>query len=434
MCPLGRKGGPASLNSPRGSAGLAPRGHQLAPASAEALRARLLAWFGREQRDLPWRRTRDPYAIWVSEVMLQQTQVERVIDYWPRFLERFPTIEALASADLSAVLACWRGLGYYSRARNMRRAAEVVVGSLGGKLPCSPAALLELPGFGRYTAGAVASIAFGLEAPVVDGNVARVLSRILEVEGRPGDRSREAMLWHAAAQLVQGERPGEFNQALMELGATVCVPRSPRCVSCPVQVDCRARARGRVAELPPPKRAGPRKRLELAVAVCRRGGRFLLARRRLEGLYGGLWELPTTPACESGSEALRGLLGPAALIGPEFAVLQRTLTHRDLVLRLHSVSLPVRLSTPPDNYEEWGWVSQRAARRLGMSSAMAAVLEDRAHGAAAGPRSARALRTDSPSGNQRSKVPLHHPQRRDDSLSLGDSTKAQAAGRRQQRS
>jgi A/G-specific adenine glycosylase len=211
--------------------------------AGKRLRAALLAWFDRNRRELPWRRTRDPYAIWLSEVMLQQTQVATVIPYWERFLARFPTVTALAEAPLDEVLSLWSGLGYYSRARNLHRAANEVVARHGGALPASHAALLALPGFGRYTAGAVASIAFGLPEPLVDGNVARVFSRACAIEGAPGDREREKKLWAEAARWVQGERPGELNQALMELGATVCTARSPRCGLCPLTV-CAWRAAG----------------------------------------------------------------------------------------------------------------------------------------------------------------------------------------------
>src|SRR4051812_26618142 len=169
---------------------------------------KLLRWFDRERRDLPWRRTTDPYAIWVSEVMLQQTQVTTVIPYWRRFLERFPDVETLAAASLDDVLSLWKGLGYYSRGRNLHRAAQAVMGQHGGRLPSTAATLKTLPGFGRYTAGAVASIAFGERTPLVDGNVARVLSRVYEVDGVPSDRARNARLWELAATLVDGERPG----------------------------------------------------------------------------------------------------------------------------------------------------------------------------------------------------------------------------------
>lgn len=341
------------------------------------VRTQLLRWFDRSKRDLPWRKTRDPYGIWVSEVMLQQTQVDRVVRYWTKFLERFPTVRSLAQAELKDVLGLWTGLGYYSRARNLHLAARELVARFEGSLPDSVDALLTLPGFGRYTAGAVASIAFELEAPLVDGNVARVLSRLLELDGVPGEKAREAALWAAAEVLVSGARPGDWNQALMELGATVCVPQNPLCLVCPVRASCMALASGRVDELPRPKKPPKRKRLELAVAVARRGHEVLLARREEKGLFGGLWELPGVELVlgADGDLALQKLLGKKASVGPELTVIERTLTHRELILRLHPVAIPKRLAKAPAGYLEWRWVPREELATLGMSSAMQSALE-----------------------------------------------------------
>ncbi len=351
----------------------------VAPERREALRARLLEWYDRQKRDLPWRRTRDPYAIWLSEVMLQQTQVSTVIPYWERFLQRFPTVEALAAAPLPDVLAGWRGLGYYSRARNLHRAAQEVVARFGGKLPSTAAELLTLPGFGRYTAGAVASIAFGEPAPLVDGNVARVLSRLFEVEGAPGDRPREARLWALATELVHGERPGDFNQALMEHGATVCRPEKPLCLLCPVREGCLAYLHGRVDELPPARvRAAP-KRMTLAVAVWAHEGRLLLARRAEKGLFGGLWELPAaeveddTPDAESTSR-LAEALGVGLSTRGQLGTVRRQLTHRALSLRLLRVEGRKRPTEAPA-FRELRWCSPDEASALGMSTAMHKALE-----------------------------------------------------------
>ncbi|RKI03070.1 A/G-specific adenine glycosylase [Corallococcus sp. AB030] len=353
-----------------------------APVSPErhaALHGPLLSWYDRNKRDLPWRRTRDPYAIWLSEVMLQQTQVSTVIPYWERFLARFPTVKALASAPLDDVLSGWKGLGYYSRARNLHRAAQEVVERFGGKLPSKAEELLSLPGFGRYTSGAVASIAFGEEAPIVDGNVARVLSRLFEVEGLPGDRDREATLWALASALVKGERPGDFNQALMEHGATVCRPESPLCLLCPVRDGCIAFKKGRVDELPPAKvRAAPRK-LFLALAVWPHAGTLLFARRADKGLFGGLWELPAVEVEEDTSEAeaterLATALGaPLTLVGTLDSV-RRQLTHRDLTLRLLRVTGDKR-PTKSSAFQELRWCTPREAEALGMSTAMQRALD-----------------------------------------------------------
>ncbi len=352
----------------------APRPEQLA-----AIRGPLLAWYDRQKRDLPWRRTRDPYAIWLSEVMLQQTQVAVVLPYWERFLARFPTVEALAAAPLEDVLAGWKGLGYYSRARNLHRAAQEVVARFDGQLPSTAAELLTLPGFGRYTSGAVASIAFGEQAPLVDGNVARVLSRLFEVEGPPGDKAREARLWALAGALVKGERPGDFNQALMEHGATVCRPESPLCLLCPVREACLAYRHGRVDELPPAKvRAAP-KRMTLALAVWAHGDTLLFARRAEKGLFGGLWELPAaevdadTPDTEAAGR-LSAALGVVVSVKGALGTVQRQLTHRALTLRLLRVSGRLRPSQAPA-FRELRWCTPAQAAELGMSTAMQRALD-----------------------------------------------------------
>lgn len=334
-----------------------------------AIRRDLLAWFDRHQRDLPWRRTRDAYAIWLSEVMLQQTQVQTVIPYWERFLARFPTVTSLAEAPLDDVLSLWRGLGYYSRARNLHRAAQEIA-KRGAALPRTAAELLELPGFGRYTAGAVASIAYGEPAPIVDGNVARVFARLFVIEGAPGDRERERALWARAEELVAGPRPGDWNQALMELGALICRPEAPACLLCPVREHCGALNAGRVAELPPVRVRAARKSLDLLVGVWREDDRILLARREGGGLFGGLWELPSI---ETGSERdpapLASLFGAHAAIHAEFARVKRTLTHRDLTLRLHLVR-GRRRPKVLTGYDAIRLVTREEAATLGMSTAM----------------------------------------------------------------
>lgn len=332
-------------------------------------RARLLAWFDRHQRDLPWRNTKDPYAIWLSEVMLQQTQVTTVIPYYDRFLARFPTVESLAKAPLDDVLGLWRGLGYYSRAKNLQSAARQICAEHGGRLPSNAEALRRLPGFGRYTAGAVASIAFGEPAPIVDGNVARVFSRYFELEGAPGDREHEDRLWSLAGQWVRGARPGDLNQALMELGALVCKPVAPSCSACPLSRTCLAFAHGRVDELPARRERPPRKRLSLAVAIFRRGPSLLLARNEKDGLFGGLWELPSAPRVgkQRPASALSSVLG-CQLALERLGTIRRTLTHRDLVLELYAAS--GKPPHPGPHYREFRWVNASQARNLGMSTAM----------------------------------------------------------------
>ena len=345
---------------------------------AEAeLRRGLLGWYDVQARDLPWRRSRDAYAIWVSEVMLQQTQVAVVLRYWAPFLERFPTLRALAAAPLDDVLSAWRGLGYYARARSLHRAAQLVVERHHGSLPPSAGALAELPGFGRYTVGAVASIAFGLPEPLVDGNVARVLSRLFAVHGAPGAPERERQLWALAGRLVSPERPGDWNQALMELGASLCRVTSPSCLLCPVRQHCRALAGGEVELLPPRRRAPRRRPLRLVVAVVRKGRRLLWGRRPEKGLFGGLWELPAVQVPVGATEeearsALLTLLGAGTRVGPSLGSVQRTLTHRVLTLSLFSAT-PAR-RPPRGEYAELRWVNAAEVARLGVSAAMQAAV------------------------------------------------------------
>ncbi|HPD17407.1 MAG TPA: A/G-specific adenine glycosylase [Planctomycetota bacterium] len=253
---------------------------------------RLLAWYSRERRDLPWRRTRDPYRIWLAEVMLQQTRVDAVIPYYRRFLSRFPTLTALAAAPLEEVLWAWAGLGYYARARNLHAAARRVVAEHGGRVPRDLEELRALPGVGRYTAGAVLSIAFDVPAPVLDGNVARVLARLLRLRGDIRAAATQRRLWRVAEQLIPSGRAGDFNQAMMELGALVCTPARPRCPRCPAARLCGAFLHGEQEELPRKARRGPVPHFDVGVGLVWRRGRVLIARRPPSGLLGGLWEFP----------------------------------------------------------------------------------------------------------------------------------------------
>jgi A/G-specific adenine glycosylase len=262
------------------------------------MRSPLLRWYRRHRRHLPWRRTTDPYAIWVAETMLQQTRSETVLAYYRRFLRRFPTLAALARAPESAVLARWSGLGYYARARNLRRAARCVLALHGGRLPTAPAELVELPGIGRYTAGAVASIAFGVRAPVLDGNVARVLSRHFEIPGALRSSAVERKLWTVAEELMPRGSPGDWNQALMELGATLCRAKAPACSCCPLRKTCAANLSGRVDRFPEPSRRRVMRRVRRACVVLERGDRALLVRRDEGRLLRGLWEFPSREASD----------------------------------------------------------------------------------------------------------------------------------------
>ena len=256
------------------------------------LRAALLAWYEASQRDLPWRRTRDPYAIWISETMLQQTRVETVIPYYERFLARFPDVGALARADEDELMGHWAGLGYYRRARHLQAAARTLLAEFGGSLPRDADALRRLSGVGRYTAGAIASIAFDRPEPVLDGNVTRVLARLLDLREDVGAAATRERLWSEAGAWARGPRPGDLNQALMELGASVCTPGAPRCEACPLAPGCAARAAGDPEALPVKRPKAPPRPLRAACAWIARRGRVLLVRRPPGGLLGGLWELP----------------------------------------------------------------------------------------------------------------------------------------------
>ncbi len=259
-----------------------------------ALRSALAAWYAGNRRDLPWRRTDDPYAIWVSEIMLQQTTVAAVIPYWERFVARFPDVRALAAADEDDVLASWAGLGYYRRARSLHAAARTLVAAGRGSLPRSVAGLRALPGIGEYTAAAIASIAFGIAEPVLDGNVVRVLARLLGERGEPTRAAVRRRLLDVARALLDPAAPGETNQALMELGATVCTPRAPDCPACPWRGRCVARRDGLTGELPRrPARRASITVVRAAARVRRRDGRLLLVRIRDGRANAGLWELPT---------------------------------------------------------------------------------------------------------------------------------------------
>jgi len=330
---------------------------------ARTLGRALLAWYRSSRRDLPWRRGRDPYRVWVSEIMLQQTTVGAVVPYYRRFLRAFPTVGALASARLDDVLAAWSGLGYYRRARHLHQAARKVVARHGGRFPRGLEDALALPGVGRYTAGAVLSIAYSLPVPVVDGNVARVLSRLLLIED-PRPAAARRRMWGAAAALVETspETPGDLNQALMELGATVCLPRRPACGACPVSRRCAARAAGREEEVPSPPRRRRPVEVRSAVAVVLRGGRLLLVRRRDTSLMQGLWELP--PARSRGSaEGLRlRLERPVATV-------RHAITWRRLRIDVH----PARLLSEPRKGRH-RWVTRGDLHRLPTSSIVRKVL------------------------------------------------------------
>ena len=268
---------------------------------------RLMAWYGKNSRSLPWRKTFDPYKIWVSEVMLQQTQVNTVIPYYERFLPSFPDINSLAGADIQDVLKRWEGLGYYARARNLHRSAKIVLNDHGGKLPEDSKTLLRLPGIGDYIAAAVLSIAFGQPHPVVDGNVKRVLARLETLDMPVNQPACHDIIKSISRRLLDEHHPGTFNQALMELGALVCTPKNPGCGVCPIQSLCKAFQRGLTDQYPLRIKSRPVPEVHVAVGVVCKNGRVLITRRKPDGLLGGLWEFP-------GGKVLEGETPEAACI------------------------------------------------------------------------------------------------------------------------
>ncbi len=339
------------------------------------IRQSLAAWYRRARRDLPWRHTRDPYAIWVSEIMLQQTRVDTVIPRYGRWLARFPTVKALAKAPLDDVLAEWAGLGYYARARHLHRAACEVVEQYGGELPADVAAVRALPGVGRYTAGAILSLAFGQREPILDGNVIRVLTRLHAIDEDPHASPTQERLWALAAELVADGDPSEINQGLMELGATVCTPRRPACTACPLARQCRAHATGRSETLPAPSRPTRVVAVEQVSVALVRDDKILLARRPPTGLWGGLFELPTDERRpgESLDTAVRRVAEER--VGLRFdswqplPVFHHVLSHRRMTFHGAYASVdrgPVRRR----GYDAHRWVTLEAARSLGISRAM----------------------------------------------------------------
>lgn len=279
---------------------------------------RLLAWYGEQGRDLPWRHSRDPYRIWLSEVMLQQTTVVAVIPYYQRFLLHLPTIETLAAASLDEVITLWAGLGYYSRARNLHRAAQQVVAEHHGRFPVSLAALTALPGIGRSTAGAILSIAFDTPAPILDGNVRRVLVRLFAWREDPRTARAEKQLWAWAEALTPVDRPHDYAQAIMDLGATVCTPARPDCANCPLARHCQSCAAG-ISEQLPVKRAASKIPIRQQIALVVRGAAGVLVRQRpSSGLLGGLWEFPCSElaAGQEPAQAATRLLADLGMQGP----------------------------------------------------------------------------------------------------------------------
>jgi A/G-specific adenine glycosylase len=359
------------------------------PTADAAMAVDLIRWFHAGKRDLPWRRTRDPYAIWVSEVMLQQTTVAAVRPYYERFLARFPTVQALAEAPEPDVLRHWAGLGYYSRCRNLHAAARQMIERFAGRVPDTVEDLLSLPGVGRYTAGAVASFAYGVRAPILDTNVARVLARLFCIDGDPREPAVSRRLWEIAGRLVPESDPGGFNAAIMELGATVCSPADPHCLLCPVRERCGAVAAGRPTAWPQLRpRRKPVQVHEVAVVVeC--GGRYLLARRRPGDLWAGMWEFPRYPVGpgETADAAALRVAADKLTVSAAAVVELPTVRHGVTFRRIRLDARLIRTDRPParvEGYAEHRMLDLTEAAALPHSSPQARMLRNVAADGSAG--------------------------------------------------
>ena len=329
------------------------------------LRRRLLCWYDAHRRDLPWRRTSDPYAIWISETMLQQTQVATVIPYYERFLDAFPTVDALARAPLPKILTLWSGLGYYRRAENLKRAAAMIARRHRGAIPRDYDALRALPGIGDYTAGALMSIAFDQPYAAVDGNVRRVLQRLFLLRDEKQLRAR-------ALALVPEARAGDFNQSLIELGATTCLASAPYCNICPVASDCAQRTRQSARVMPHATKNARSKRVTWPLVIVSRGGRVLLRRRPEGGLLGGLWELPgdelkKNESIESVLRSHLGALGATIEHKRRIGELRHAITNRNIRAPVFLIELPRHLKFSPGR-SHWRWLAPAALRAYPISA------------------------------------------------------------------
>ncbi len=341
-----------------------PAGYLRSPltrSEIEQLRRSLLDWYHQQGRDLPWRQTQDPYAIWISEIMLQQTQVQTVIPYYQRWLKAFPTVFDLAKAEQQQVLKLWQGLGYYARARNLHRAASKIVQDWGGQFPTQYEQAIALPGIGRTTAGGILSAAFNQPQPILDGNVKRVLARLVALP-LPLKRA-ESQLWQISEQVLAPDQARDFNQAIMDLGATVCTPKAPSCLLCPWLTLCHAHQLNLQSTLPMREAAVPLPHKQIGVAVIwNQQGQILIDRRRQEGLLGGLWEFPggkiepgeTVPDCIA--REIREELGIEIEVGDRLITLDHTYTHFKVTLNVHHCR-HLQGEPQPLECDEVRWVS-----------------------------------------------------------------------------
>ena len=346
-----------------------------------SLQTNLLKWFKRYQRDVPWRRTRDPYRIWLSEVMLQQTQTAKVVPYYVNFLKRFPMIDTLAKAPISQVLKKWEGLGYYARARNLHRAARFLVQNNNGRLPRDYEKLLEIPGIGPYTAAAVGSIAFNLPYAVVDGNVERVLSRLFHLKSSPKQKEGKRIVAELAQELLPDNQARWWNQAVMELGALICTPRRPRCDECPVEKFCLAKQNLNDPSALPvklPRRALPHN--NIVIGLVWKNGRVLIDRRKMDGMLGGLWELPGGKIQNGETHVaalqreLREELAIETEVGDYFMKVDHSYSHFSVTLYAyhcrHIAGVPRAIAC-----ETWRWTRPQDLRRYAFPAANRRIIQ-----------------------------------------------------------
>ena len=349
--------------------------------SLEEAAKSLLAWYAANARSLPWRKTRDPYPILVSEVMLQQTQVDTIVPAYERWMGCFPDLRSLADASQEQVLKAWEGLGYYARALNLQRSARLVLEHHGGLVPQEDEELLALPGIGRYTAGAIQSIAFGLPRAAIDGNVERVLCRLLDIDTPARERKNHVLFGRVIREMMESGAPGDVTQALMELGALVCLPRRPRCLACPVEGVCLAKARGTVAQRPVARPRKPSQPIQVSVAILTDGEKFFLQKRPPEGLMANLWEFPggkvedgETPKAalrrELGEELGLRVRGEKKVGTIRHAYTSFSVTLHVFLVKAEGVQVPARSRESLPS----GWFSAQEARRLPMPAATVKIL------------------------------------------------------------
>jgi len=331
------------------------------PSTKRALAKCLLTWFEKSKRDLPWRRTKDPYAILVSEIMLQQTQAQTVIPYFERFMDKFPSLQVLAEAEEEEVFRLWSGLGYYRRARNLQATAGKIVTEFDGKFPETRKGLLTLPGIGPYTAGALLSIAFGQPEPLVDGNVERVLSRVLLLDDDLATTSGKKRIWELAGDFVPKDYPGQFNQSLMELGATICFPTTPKCSDCPLGRFCRAHLDGNPEALPVKSKSNRKEKVSEVVLIIRHQNRWLLIDHNEEELYDGLWQFPWAWQKKGDRNRKSTIRRLAASVGADpgnaepVLEIKHAVTYRSITTQFYRLEISKKLT--PRNGVSLRWVS-----------------------------------------------------------------------------